>query len=219
LVERPDDEANYVGEMSLNVITINGSSSKFKPDYAVDLNGPVYGVTWPDATPGQSIFALQSYIPSKSIDAIAVQRYSVDSTLSHRGVFYSGEVDDAEGLQLIPSSGGEIAVQVQSGLETRIDIVSTEGKTFTLFSTTEGGILGFDVKKVGDDYVLACIFSSGPKKELPSVWTGRKAGLTTLFKSPYVWINKLTANEQMAVSFLSNPPIDKMRMNSIDSCL
>ena len=58
-----------------------------------------------------------------------------------------------------------------------MDIVSRAGKAFTLFATDNfAGFRVFDVKRVGDEYIIACAFSSGPNKEPPNIWTGKVSG-------------------------------------------
>lgn len=92
--------------------------------------------------------------------------------------FYLGESEDAFSLVDLQSKDGEFAVGVASGMDTRVDILTCSGKVFTLFATdSRSGFQDFDVKKVGDEYVMACALSSAPDKAPPNIWIGRVCGL------------------------------------------
>lgn len=91
--------------------------------------------------------------------------------------FYLGETENALSMVNLRSKNGEFAVSVASGMDSRVDILDRHGKMFTLYSTDKCAVFReFDVKKVGDEYVMACALSSGPKKEPPNIWTGRIRG-------------------------------------------
>ena len=126
---------------------------------------------------------IQSYNPRNIVDALAIHCFSPlypDPSSPHqlgRGCFYLGESEDAFSLVNLQSESGEFAVGVASGMDTRVDILNRAGKVFTLFATDAcAGFQVFDVKKVGNEYVMACALSSGPNKEPPNIWTGKVSG-------------------------------------------
>jgi hypothetical protein len=130
----------------------------------------------------------QSYQPHNVVDALAVHRLSpvkaAPPSLYHLGssCFYLGENEDALSLVDLQSNGGEFAVGVSSGMDTRVDILNGAGKAFTLFGTNRcAGFRVFDVKKVGNEYVMACALSSGPNKAPPNIWIGRVYGSQNVF--------------------------------------
>ncbi|KAF7307823.1 Peptidase-S9 domain-containing protein [Mycena kentingensis (nom. inval.)] len=105
-----------------------------------------------------------------------------------------GETDDAWNIR---SLGSEFAVEVAVGLESVIDVYAGSKKLFTAFETEKEGILswnsGWDMKKIGDKYILVVARSSGVTGEPENVWTGStsaegKIKLDTKLSSHHQWM-------------------------------
>lgn len=143
---------------------------------------PSGNVIWPSPS-HPDIFACLSCDPRNNIDSLAVHQFfpvpsdaSTSDPFDSR-CFYIGETEDTAGLVDLRSKSGEFAVNVASGMDTRVDIINRSGKLFSLYGAdNREAFSGFDVKKVEDEYVMACILSSGLRKEPPNIWTGRVCG-------------------------------------------
>ncbi|KAF8513213.1 Alpha/Beta hydrolase protein [Gautieria morchelliformis] len=200
LSDRPDLEAQYQ-IATLYVVSILPPSSTPQTKFLINLpRVPSSDVIWPSPS-HPDLYMTQSYQPHNIVDALAVHRFSPvkadpPSSPCHldSSCFYLGENEDALSLVDLQSKGGEFAVGVSSGMDTRVDILNGAGKVFTLFGTNRcAGFRVFDVKKVGHEYVMACVLSSGPKKAPPNIWIGRVYGsqnlmLTTKLSSHSPWV-------------------------------
>ncbi|KAF8587762.1 alpha/beta-hydrolase [Ramaria rubella] len=173
LAERSDLEAICFETTSFFVISIVTPPSASKAKHVVDLErAPRSDLIWPSSRP--EFYTCQGYIPTEDVDALAVHRHSLDSPDPHTDPFYLGDTDDLLQLMNLHTSNGEFAVVVASGMTTRVDVLNHDGKLFTLFdSDTRHSCRDFDVKRVGDEYIIATIRSSSPNKEAPNVWVGK----------------------------------------------
>ncbi|KAF8578829.1 alpha/beta-hydrolase [Ramaria rubella] len=193
LSERPDVEARYE-PTSLCTVSVHPFSIPREAENLYELDhAPAGDAIWPSPAHPE-VYIMQSYIPRNIVDALAVHRYFVGpspllrtqdpsyagevedafSLINSCNSFYAGETDDALSFINMQSQDGEFAVAVAFGLETRVDILDRDGKIFTLFETNHhSGFRAFDVKKVGDEYVMACAISSGQNKEPPNIWIGK----------------------------------------------
>lgn len=129
-------------------------------------------IVWPSSRP--EIYFLGSYDPERLVDSTIVNRLSISGSHAQNEIkiFHTGQTEDADALLNI--GNGEIAVKVADGLDTRVDILNPDGKTFVLYEAKCLELLAeFDVKQVDDQYVFAGIKSSGPRKEPPNIWIGR----------------------------------------------
>ncbi|KAF8523709.1 peptidase S9 prolyl oligopeptidase active site domain protein [Hysterangium stoloniferum] len=144
------------------------------------------------------VYTMQRFDPTQLVDAIAVYKLSLDTSsaeVSNRR-FYGGETEDVSDMTNIGSNDGEFAVLIAAGVNTRLDILNRDGKVFTLIDAKDRwAFRTYDVKKVGDYYVVACIRSSGPDKETPNVWVGKSTGkqtvdLYTKVSSHHDWVNE-----------------------------
>jgi hypothetical protein len=161
--------------VSLHVVSALPPSSTPQTEHLINLPQlPRSDIIWPSPA-HPDLYAVQNYNPRNYFDALAIHR--IFPPHSQSDSFYLGETEDALAIVDLHSKTGEFAVSVASGMDTRVDIVNRAGKPFTLYATDKcAGFRAFDVKKVGDEYVMACILSSGPKKEPPNIWTGRIRG-------------------------------------------
>ncbi|KAF8584760.1 alpha/beta-hydrolase [Ramaria rubella] len=194
--ERPDLNAMFCKFTPFFVISILPATPAPKAKHISDLAcSPVNNMIWP-SSPHPEFYAFQQYVPTPNLDAFAVHRHSFDPHDSHTQAFYLGETEDLSQLIDLQSSEGHFAVAVESGMTTRVDILNRSGKLFTLFDSGESyGCGHFDVKKIGDEYIMATIRSSGPNKEAPDVWVGKASGtenltLTTKLSSHYPWVSQ-----------------------------
>ncbi|KAF8519368.1 peptidase S9 prolyl oligopeptidase active site domain protein [Hysterangium stoloniferum] len=147
------------------------------------------------------VYTLQPFDPTQLIDATAVHRLSLDTSSGDASNkhFYAGETEDAAGITNI-GSNDEFSVPIAAGVNTRVDILNRDGKVFTLVDAkNRWGFSAYDVKKVGNDYVVACVRSSGPDNETPNVWVGKSTGkhmvrfcvdLNTKVSSHYDWLKE-----------------------------
>ena len=105
-----------------------------------------------------------------------------------------GNTDDADGIVGL-GVDSLVAVEIASGLDTRIDIVDANGKSFTIFETKEDAIayMTWDVKRVAEGrYVFAALRSSGVTGEPENIWSGsadrgRMGALTIKLSSHHGW--------------------------------
>ncbi|KAJ6551368.1 Alpha/Beta hydrolase protein [Mycena capillaripes] len=100
-----------------------------------------------------------------------------------------GETDDAAGLVRV---GAEVAVEVAFGLDTRIDIISSDS-SFTAFETSQDVFSSWDIKQVKDNYVFVAARSSGVTGEIQNIWCGStvrgtKGVLSTKLSSHHEWM-------------------------------
>jgi dipeptidyl aminopeptidase/acylaminoacyl peptidase len=99
-----------------------------------------------------------------------------------------GDTDDAAGLVGVDT---EAAVEVASGLETRIDIVGST--SFTAFKTSEDAFSSWDIRKVNGNYVFVAVRSSGVTGEPENIWSGSTVPsangvLSTKLSSHHEWV-------------------------------
>ncbi|KDQ56820.1 hypothetical protein JAAARDRAFT_70493 [Jaapia argillacea MUCL 33604] len=95
---------------------------------------------------------------------------------------YLGDSEDAGGLVNV-GVAGQVAVEVVTGVDTRIDILDRTGKLFTLYQTIDDGILAqeWDVKLLPDGtYVFVAFKSSAVAGEPVELWSGRVSGQMTV---------------------------------------
>ncbi|KAF8584769.1 alpha/beta-hydrolase [Ramaria rubella] len=219
LAERPDAEAMFLKFMPFFVMSILPASSNSGAKHISNLACTPMGnsIIWPLLS-HREFYATQAYIPTENIDAFAIHRHSFDPHGSDTQAFYSGETDDVFQLIDLQSSNGEFAVVIASGITSRVDILNRTGKLFTLFDSGELSACSFvDVKKVGDEYILAAVRSSGPKKETPDVWVGKIRGtqsttFTTRLSLHFPWVSnhKLGAVETFRWTAEDGVPLEGM---------
>ncbi|KAF9467818.1 Alpha/Beta hydrolase protein [Collybia nuda] len=144
------------------------------------------------------VLSLQNYEPNNRLDARTVFTQRVDNAFTPVAKLKGwerlyGESEDAVRIiDMTPGGdthgGGVVAVEVCTGVDTRIDIISvnSEGSMAiqgTLFRTHDDAVWfgAWDAKRVVDgdgntSYVFAGVLSSGIKHEPPNVWAGRVTG-------------------------------------------
>ncbi|RDB29887.1 putative peptidase YuxL [Hypsizygus marmoreus] len=142
--------------------------------------------------PSGRIISLQSYEPRNPLDARALFVQHIDeaaSSLNGTERMY-GLSEDA--VRVVNIAGtchrhGGVAVEVCSGVETSIDVISYEKNhnlmRFTLFRTHQEAIWfgAWDARRVVDEdgnisYIFAAVLSSGVTHRPPNVYTGRVTG-------------------------------------------
>ncbi|KAF8192666.1 Alpha/Beta hydrolase protein [Mycena galopus ATCC 62051] len=102
-----------------------------------------------------------------------------------------GDTDDAASLVGV---GAEVAVEVAYGLETRIDILRSDGTaSFTALETSEDAFSSWDIKRVDEKYIFVAARSSGVTGEAENIWcgmttSGTKGILTTKLSSHHEWM-------------------------------
>ncbi|KAF7373575.1 Peptidase-S9 domain-containing protein [Mycena sanguinolenta] len=103
-----------------------------------------------------------------------------------------GETDDAARLVHV---GGEVAVEVACGLETRIHIFGSDAaNSFTAFETSQDAFSGWDIKHVNGKYIFVVARSSGVTGTVENLWSGSttpgtKGVLTTKLSSHHEWMS------------------------------
>ncbi|KAI5121213.1 hypothetical protein M0805_007223 [Coniferiporia weirii] len=127
--------------------------------------------------PDGVIVDIQRVAPASLSDSRSIFVHSADDFARTTQLY--GEVDCAAYVKDIKGDG-LIAVDIATGLDTRIDVLDVRGSEpkilFTLYKTSDeaiGFIALWDVRCRADGaIVLAVIKSSAVKKESPNVWTG-----------------------------------------------
>jgi dipeptidyl aminopeptidase/acylaminoacyl peptidase len=119
--------------------------------------------------------------------------------------FYLGESEDAFHVISLGSQG-QLAVEVATGLESRIDVLDHSGRLFTLFETHNEGIYndgmyeekGWDARLLPNGrYTLVAFRSSAITGEQTELWSGttetrRAVSLTAKLSSHNEWVNNFT---------------------------
>jgi hypothetical protein len=172
---------------------------------ALDEGVPNVLGTYPRSPSGPNVWvssghviSLQNYEPSNRLDARTLFAQRVENAFSPFAKLKGwerlyGEIEDAiRVVDMTPGGdlhgGGMIAVEICSGVDTHIDVVSVDGdgsmKTqFTLFRTHDDAVWfgAWDARRVADNqgnmsYVFAGVLSSGIRHEPPNIWAGRVTG-------------------------------------------
>ncbi|GJJ15600.1 hypothetical protein Clacol_009878 [Clathrus columnatus] len=199
LATRSDLDALYE-QTTLNTISIlPGSSPTVLRSFEVS---PPDDLIWPLSQ--SDIYFLGTYHPGRLIDATVVNRLTISGRSSAQNEisnFYAGTTEDAENFLNIGK--GEIAVRIANGINTRVDILNSEGRLFVLYDAKGiESLTGYDVKKLDDTYTFVCIRNSGPRKEPANIWVGRAKKDETLnmksisSHSPWTSSHKIGAVER-----------------------
>ncbi|KAI5121214.1 hypothetical protein M0805_007224 [Coniferiporia weirii] len=154
--------------------------------------------------PDGKIVDIQSVVPTRLSDSRSIFVHSADDFARTTQLY--GEVDCAAAVKDIKGDG-LIAVDIATGLDTRIDVLDVKGSEpkilFTLYKTSDeaiGFIALWDVRCRADGaIVLAVIKSSAVKKESPNVWIGiandrtKACKLETKLSSHLQWMEDVPA--------------------------
>lgn len=183
-------------EVTLESIAVDGDEDGCEPNvlgiYPRSPAGPNIWVS------SGHVLSLQNYEPRNRLDARTVFSQRVDNAFSPAAKLRGwerlyGESEDAVRIvDMTPGGdtrgGGMVAVEVCTGVDTHIDIVSIDSDGSmaiqgTLFRTHDDAVWfgAWDAKRVIDgdgntSYVFAGVLSSGIKHEPPNVWAGRVTG-------------------------------------------
>ncbi|KIJ42036.1 hypothetical protein M422DRAFT_254727 [Sphaerobolus stellatus SS14] len=171
---RPEIDAKYHKTSLYTVSVLPGSGAPSLKHILDNDRSAIDTAIWPF---DDCLYAIQPYDPQSAVDADSVHVHALNSPLggSYQGkAFYGGETEDVPSLLNIQSSEEEFAVLVNSGLDTRIDIINRKGIAFTLYSCkSQSAFDNWDTKKINGEYIIAFIKSSGPNKEPPNLWIGK----------------------------------------------
>ncbi|KZV97053.1 alpha/beta-hydrolase [Exidia glandulosa HHB12029] len=159
-----------------------------------------------------TVLETRFYNPQTLTSALAVRNVLRDCATNGKataaGAVYSGSNDDVGFIVGLPHDN-LVAVEVISGVDSRIDIIASSGilqETVYRSSDDALGDQSWDIKRLEDgSYVFACIRSSGPRKEPSNVWAGKldsKAlpGTLTQLSSHNSWIDDISKDSATATS-------------------
>ena len=154
------------------------------------LRMPTSRTVW---TPNDDLYFVRPIESDSLSSSQAVWKRNFGETPSETPIAF-GHTEDAVGIVGL-GVDSLVAVEVASGLDTRVDIIGSEGKAFTIFETDEDAItyMTWDIKRVGEGrYVFAALRSSGVRGEPENVWSGTangagKGAFKTKLSSHHAW--------------------------------
>ncbi|KAH7102705.1 alpha/beta-hydrolase [Auriculariales sp. MPI-PUGE-AT-0066] len=125
-----------------------------------------------------SLLETRYHDPNSPISCLSLQHVSPKD--QNQRIIYAGQEDDAVRVVDLRSDN-LVAVEIESGLDSRIDIVDTSGKLHAcVYHTKDDAIHGWSVRRLEDgNYIVAAIRSSGPRKEVSNIWAGTTDGTQT----------------------------------------
>lgn len=213
LKETSDDEC-YFFPVKEEVISLDSAVGCGEPVF-IHVRTPGSGTIW---TANGGLFLLQDFSMQKISSSLAL--WGSTSLHSELSCLAFGEFEDAhslvdvggkhetvdeveEGLIAVNlAARSDVAIEIASGLDTRIDILSS-GKYFTIFETKDEALGPWDMKQNKEgDYVFVAVRSSGISGEPENVWSGvtprgLKVALSRKLSSHGDWIigKKLPVSE------------------------
>ena len=135
----------------------------------VHPRGPDSPMIW---TENRELFYITRVNPESHYSSSSLWKCAASENSSPSHVAY-GQIDDLIGIRDLANS--MFAVEVATGLDTRIDVLNSTGETFTALETHGDAIRDqeWDIKRVGGDrYVFVALRSSGVTGEPENVWSG-----------------------------------------------
>lgn len=140
-----------------------------------------------------SLFFIGSVTRKSPVSSNALWKCPASEYSSPTWIAY-GKTDD---LNSIVDLGfdGKVAVEVADGLQTRIDIIDSANKVFTVFETADDAIESteWDIKRADDgNYVFVALRSSCITGEPQNIWSGstesgKKGTLSRQLSSHHQW--------------------------------
>jgi hypothetical protein len=186
LQQTAEEESSYF-PVTEEVISID---SGIITNVFTHLRMPASETVW---TPNGDLFFVRPITSESLSSSKAVWRRDISEPSSATPIAY-GRTEDADGIIGL-CVDSLVAVEVASGLDTRVDIIGSEGKPVTIFETNENAIvyMTWDVKRVAEGhYVFVALRSSGVTGEPENIWSGsadgtRKGTFTTKLSSHHGW--------------------------------
>lgn len=185
---------------------------------AISSQSPASPVTVHSRDPGgTTVWTEQGnlfFVQSVSLDVISsskglwIASSSGDSTPVHLAY---GDTEDADGIVDL-AYHSQVAVEVASGLQTRIDVIDSEAKSFTAFETKTDAIvyMNWDMKRLEDgQYAFVALRSSGVTGKPEDVWygstvEGKKGVLSRKLSSHNEWFSGKPAPISQAFHWTSS---------------